>query len=1269
MSTISPSRVPFPVSRLVSNVARSPLPYALLLALLAAGPLLGPGLVNTRGGGDSPFLLVRTLEMADNLRHGLFPPRWMSHAAYDLGYPFFNHYAALPYYLSGGLTALGLSPLLAIQATQTFGFLLAALTLALWAGRHYRSPWAVVLAAGAYTFAPFHLVNVYVRGDSLSEFYAFVWYPLILWTLDRLAERRTAGRVVAVALAYGALILTHNVSAAIFTPFGLLYILVQPSAVSHQPSTGRAQLAGEGITRYALRTLRDALRRIDYAALAALALGVALTAWFWLPAVAEISYGQLGPAFTEGYFNYSNHFRGLNLVQPTFAFNYRVAGEVSAAGPFAMGLVQALLALVGSLALLWQGTRQTSHTPCQASTATGQPLTAHGSRLTFYVLFSLALATFMITPLSKPLWDHLPVLPTTQFPWRFLSVQALFTAIATGAIANSTGRMANGETTPQQGNESTHGSLFTFHVSPFTLHVLRFTFHIALLTLIVAAALLSLRPERLWITADDVTWDNLLLYESFTGNIGTTIRYEYLPHDVVPRLYISEAVVDGVAAMQPIADADGVTLTAECRARTPARQEWRLTLEGGPAPVVFPLNGWPGWRAEVDGAPATTYPLTGSGRLTVDLPAGEHTVVLRLGRTPLRLVAELGSALTAIGVLLWLALQRRGSAAAQRFSGTASQQRGQLTESAGPFSPVLLSTGLLAIALLVTVAGSLLPASYSRLHAFDFIHAPYPHREPVRFGPLWLEEVYATSGETPDPLALTAAPGERLGLALRWRQTDTLPITGTLRLVSPAEPRHGIPYCLAETTFALPPTVGETGTAGYSLTLPPDLARGLYLLELRLYGPEGELPPQTPQGTERGTLYIGAVRVRAAPARRLDAPVVAHLGELTLHSVTVLRSDPDAVRLQLAWSLARRTPRNYSLSLRLRDLEGNPLVTQDFQPGYGYLPTTLWHADESITDYPVLPLPAGIAPGEYRLQIIAYQEATLQAVGETEIPLRLTGVTRHDPSCCELTQKGTLALCEAAGIRLNEVELPPRLVEGEALAFYAHWNALVTPTVELTARWEVLAADGTAVAMRTGPLAPGSRATDWPQFAWVRAPVHLDLPAALPAGPYRLRLTLNAHTCLLPSALPVQLRAREFTVPPLAHPQRAAFGGLIRLHGYDLLQGRDQLTLTLWWQAEQAPGRDYKRFVHLFNPATEQVPVQDDAMPRAWTYPTSQWVAGEVVSETVTLPLSGLAPGEYRLAVGWYDPATVTRLPATDAAGQPLPLDRAVLDVPVRVSP
>ncbi|MBP6469568.1 MAG: hypothetical protein KA773_03970, partial [Chloroflexi bacterium] len=62
----------------------------IFVAVLAAWPLLsGPGLVNTRGGGDSPFLLQRLQQLETAVRDGHFPVRWMPDANYGYGYPFF----------------------------------------------------------------------------------------------------------------------------------------------------------------------------------------------------------------------------------------------------------------------------------------------------------------------------------------------------------------------------------------------------------------------------------------------------------------------------------------------------------------------------------------------------------------------------------------------------------------------------------------------------------------------------------------------------------------------------------------------------------------------------------------------------------------------------------------------------------------------------------------------------------------------------------------------------------------------------------------------------------------------------------------------------------------------------------------------------------------------------------------------------------------------------------------------------------------------------
>ena len=523
---------------------------------------------------------------------------------------------------------------------------------------------------------------------------------------------------------------------------------------------------------------------------------------------------------------------------------------------------------------------------------------------------------------------------------------------------------------------------------------------------------------------------------------------------------------------------------------------------------------------------------------------------------------------------------------------------------------------------------------------------PYPHRGPIDFGTARLTAVEAPK---------TAAPSETLHIALQWADV-TAPLTGTLRLVSSATPRHNVPLTLAETAFEV-----ETAQT-VTLALPADLARGLYLLELRVHGPDGEQFGRTARGRGMGALHVGAVRVPEGPPLPPDAPQIASLGDgtLTLHAVEAEQPDARTLDLALTWSTTG-TPRNWSLSLRLRNVTGRQIMQMDLQPGYGYLPTTLWAPGERVVDHLRMPLPEGLAPGEYTLTVITYLQATMAGGGEVDVPLRLTETTLREPP--------DAALCEAGGLRLTEVQLPDAVDEGEALTFDVVWSAVEAPTQALTARWEVTDARGAVVASMEGPLAPGSETSRWTRHAWVQAPVRLELPPSLPNPPYRLRLTLLAGetalaACPVVEAMPIAARARTFEPPPLPFAQKATFGETLRLLGYDLVSAKDNLTLTLWWRAAKAPTQDYKRFVHLYNVESGAVPAQDDAMPREWSYPTSHWVAGEVVSETITLATEGLPPGEYRLGVGWYAPETGARLPTRGEDGETVPGDRVTLSEP-----
>ena len=104
----------------------------------------------------------------------------------------------------------------------------------------------------------------------------------------------------------------------------------------------------------------------------------------------------------------------------------------------------------------------------------------------------------------------------------------------------------------------------------------------------------------------------------------------------------------------------------------------------------------------------------------------------------------------------------------------------------------------------------------------------------------------------------------------------------------------------------------------------------------------------------------------------------------------------------------------------------------------------------------------------------------------------------------------------------------------------------------------------------------------------------------------------------------------------------------MRLAGYDLelAQGEDSIYITLWWQALENPRADYTVFLHLFDSTTESIVAQRDAQPQGGAYPTSWWIMGEVVSDTVTLALTDVPEGTYQVAIGLYD-QTLARLQAS----------------------
>lgn len=116
----------------------------------------------------------------------------------------------------------------------------------------------------------------------------------------------------------------------------------------------------------------------------------------------------------------------------------------------------------------------------------------------------------------------------------------------------------------------------------------------------------------------------------------------------------------------------------------------------------------------------------------------------------------------------------------------------------------------------------------------------------------------------------------------------------------------------------------------------------------------------------------------------------------------------------------------------------------------------------------------------------------------------------------------------------------------------------------------------------------------------------------------------------------------------------------LSLLGYDLspatVRAGEVVTLTLYWESQAVPSRDYTVFVHLLD-GTGRAVLFGDGPPLGGYYPTGMWGAGEVVADPHPLALpTDLAPGVYRVMVGMYDLDTMARLVRPDGGGDSIEL-------------
>jgi len=336
---------------------------------------------------------MRLLEMDKCVKDGQIPCRWVPDMGFGYGYPQFNYYAPLPYYIMEVFHLGGLGYLDSVKAGFILSFVLSGVGMYL-LGRTLWGRSGGFISALFYAYLPYRAVDVFVRG-AVGELYAYAFLPFIFWACKKTLEGDKYARLV-LALSTAALLTSHNIISMIILPFlagWIIFILISQK----------------------LHLLPDLKKRIlDLTA--GFVWGFGLAAFFILPAFFERNLVHI-ETLTGGYFNYFAHFVSVGQLLFSTYWGY----GVSEAGPwdeasFTIGLFHWLIPLLAVVIAYVLKIRRKI------------PL------LLFWIVCGFT-AAFMAHSRSAFIWKGLPLATFIQFPWRFLLLSGFFFSIAAGAIA------------------------------------------------------------------------------------------------------------------------------------------------------------------------------------------------------------------------------------------------------------------------------------------------------------------------------------------------------------------------------------------------------------------------------------------------------------------------------------------------------------------------------------------------------------------------------------------------------------------------------------------------------------------------------------------------------------------------------------------------------------------------------------------------------------------------------------------------------------------
>ncbi|MDH7486250.1 MAG: hypothetical protein QHJ81_08215 [Anaerolineae bacterium] len=584
---------------------------ALLLCVFAIGPYLAPGYF--WGAHDARHDVYFLFEYDRSVQDGIWFPRWSPDFTFGYGYPFFIIYGPLASFVGELLHHfLGLGWTAAVEVVFALSIIASALAMygfvRSWLGRA-----AGLVAAVAYVYVPYHLVNLYVRA-ALAESVAMVFLPLVLWGARSAVRRPRLSSVVGLALAYAGLMVTNNLVTLIFTPVMAAYLLLLALAELNDDQPLRE------LSRQSILPLLANMTRIALPVVLALLLGFGLSAAFALPALSEARFVNQEQWY-GGYYDPFAHFvYPHQLFSPAWGFGISQPGPddiAEGALSYQLGIVPVALAVVSLLV------------------AARTRRAAVRRELVFFQ--ALAVALILLTlPISAWAWRHLPLIGYAQFPWRYLMLVTIPLSVLAGSVAHSI---------PQSAIRNPQSLLPA----------------LVLAALLILGSSPYLRVEVREPTPEQgpVSYAALMRFQRTSDEMtGVTawVDPERRPHwSAMAENYVQGRPVTTKVDYSKVPQNE--TLAVHSLELGSAHEKVWFHAGDDRQRILFNRFWFPGWRAWLldgeNGRPVRELPVEREegplARIVVPLPQGEGYLLLRFEDTPVR---RLGKAITGVSLLL-----------------------------------------------------------------------------------------------------------------------------------------------------------------------------------------------------------------------------------------------------------------------------------------------------------------------------------------------------------------------------------------------------------------------------------------------------------------------------------------------------------------------------------------------------------------------------------------------------------------------------------------